>query len=84
MTFVLIPVRLPGVEFVLLGFDLLLAGMSTVDELPGNLVHDGNPGCLVVHLWLQTLKPGQRRRIHETLTFIFHYYSKIHLKNVIS
>ena len=49
---------LPGVEFVLLGFDLLLTGMSAVDQLPGNLVHHSDPGRLVVHLRLQTLKPG--------------------------
>lgn len=39
--------------------------MSAVDQLPGNLVHHGNPGRLVVHLGLQTLKPGQRgRKLH--------------------
>lgn len=32
--------------------------MTTVDELPSNLVHHGNAGSLVVHLWLQTLKPA--------------------------
>lgn len=63
------PVGLPGVEFVLLGFDLLLTGVSAVDQLPCNLVHHSNTGRLVVHLRLQTLKPGQRRQI---LTFIFY------------
>jgi len=57
----LVPSQLPGVEFVLLGFDLLLAGMSAVDQLPCDLVHHGDPGRLVVHLRLQTLKPARRQ-----------------------
>ena len=49
----------PVVEFVLLALDVFLTWVTTVNQLPGDLVHHGNTRCLVVHLWLQTLKPAK-------------------------
>ncbi len=49
---------LPGVEFVLLGFDVGLARVSVVYQLPGDLIDNGHAWGLVIHFRLQTLKPG--------------------------
>lgn len=54
-------VTVPGVELVLLGFDLPLTGVDAVDQLPGNLVDHGNSRRLVVHLRLQALKPAEKQ-----------------------
>lgn len=49
----------PVVEFVLLALDVFLTWVTTVYQLPGDLVHHSNTRRLVVHLWLQALKPAK-------------------------
>lgn len=34
--------NLPVIELILLGFDVLLTGVSVVHQLPGDLVHDSD------------------------------------------
>ena len=48
---------LPGVELFLLGFDVILARVPVVDQLPGDLVDHGDARGLVVRLRLEALKP---------------------------
>lgn len=60
--------------------------MSTVDQLPGNLVYHGNPGRLAVHLRLQTLEPEQRRLVGRHKDHQHEYFKKmetlwIHIAN---